>query len=367
MPTERKLLRNAVTSDVKEKVTNPENKSITLKSLVHRYIRAHQMVGSSPHTVAYYKGILSRFLWYAEQVGWSDNSRFLTEWQIREFLGYVGREVNRWAVRGNGAESSCHRASPRTVHHYYRALTAFFNWVMREGFLTKSPMSKVKVAKPKSKVIRPYTQEQIERMLAVCDWDCKHNRKFIGSRNRAIILLLLDTGLRLSELTNIRLQDINKDNGWIRVTGKGAAERVVRIGQVAQMALLQYLMHRSENGSHELWLTKEGCPLKVRGLQTAFQRVKDRAGTAENGGCHRMRHTFALSFLRADGNPFNLQYILVHNSLEMVRHYTATLGMEDALQAHIKASPADLLCFNKCESTCRRPGQCSKELTFTQF
>lgn len=79
------------------------------------------------------------------------------------------------------------------------------------------------------------------------------------------------------------------------------------------------------------------------GASEAFKRVKDRAGIVEREGCHRMRHAFALSFLRADRNPFNLQYLLGHSSLEMVRHYTATLGMEDALEAHIKASPADVL------------------------
>lgn len=315
----------------------------SLRSLVKGYLLTHQTEGSSPHTVAYYKGILSRFLWYAEREGWADDSRLLTEWQIREFLGYVGGEVGRWGAKAAGSESSSRRASSRTVHHYYRALTAFFNWVVQEGFLAESPMAKVKVAKPKRKVIRPYTLEQIERMLAVCDWDYQHNAKFIGSRNRAIILLLLDTGLRLSELTNIRLEDIDRESGWIRVTGKGVQERVVRIGQAAQKALWRYLMHRPENGRRELWLTEEGWPLKVRGLQSAFERVKDRAGIAETGGCHRMRHTFALLFLRADRNPFNLQYLLGHRSLEMVRHYTATLGMEDALQAHIRSSPGDLV------------------------
>ena len=119
----------------------------SLRSLAKGYLLTHQTEGSSPHTVAYYQGILGRFLWYAEREGWSDNARLLTAWQIREFLGYVGGEVSRWGVRGNGSESSSHRASPRTVHHYYRALTAFFNWVVREGFLTESPMAKVKVAK----------------------------------------------------------------------------------------------------------------------------------------------------------------------------------------------------------------------------
>jgi integrase len=135
----------------------------SLRSLVKGYLLSHQMEGSSPHTVAYYKGILSRFIWYGGQEGWPDDTRLLTQWQIREFLGYVGGEVNRWAVKGNGSESSSRRASPRTVHHYYRALTAFFNWVVREGFLAESPMAKVRVAKPKHKVIKPYTLGQIER------------------------------------------------------------------------------------------------------------------------------------------------------------------------------------------------------------
>jgi len=315
----------------------------SLSSLVKGYLLTHRSEGSSPHTVAYYKGILRRFLWYAQQENWPDDARILTQWQIREFLGYVGGEVNRWQVKGNGSESSSHRASQRTVHHYYRSLTAFFNWVVREGFLADSPMIRVKVAKPKRRVINPYTLEQLEGMLAVCEWDCQHRVRFIGSRNRAIIMLLLDTGLRLTELANIRLQDIDGDSGWIRVTGKGGKERVVRIGQAARKALWRYQMHRPENGRSELWLTGEGLPLKAHGIQAAFERIKNRAGIAEKGGCHRMRHTFALSFLRADRNPFNLQYLLGHSSLEMVRHYTATLGMEDALGAHVKASPADHL------------------------
>jgi len=332
------------------RVATLDSAKVTLRSLIDRYIWAHQMAGNSPHTVAYYKGILGRFLWYGEQAGWPVDSRVLTEWHVREFLGYVNTEVNRWGVKGNGAESSSHRASPRTVHHYYRALTAFFNWAVREGFITESPMSKVTIAKARRKVISPYTQEQIEGMLAVCDREYERNRRFIASRNRAIILVALDTGLRLGELANIRLPSINRENGWIRVEGKGGKERVVRIGQVAETALQHYYQRRPQNGCNELWLTGKGRPLKTRGLQIAFQRIKQRAGITDSGGCHRMRHTFALSFLRADGNVFNLQYILGHNSLEMVRIYTATLGMEDALKAHIEASPADHLGYSIPES-----------------
>lgn len=314
------------------------------------YILSHQTEWCSKHTVLYYRGILNRLLWYAQRKGWSDDVLLITEWNIREFLSYVGGEVNRWAVRGNGAKSSSHQASPRTVHHYYRTLTAFFNWVVREGLLAESPMVKVKAAKPKRRVIRPYNSEQIGMMIAICDLDQKHNAAFLGSRNRAIILMLVDTGLRLSELVGIKLSDVDPNRGWIKIMGKGSKERVVRIGQTAQNALWQYLMHRPQNGRQELWLTKQGRPLRNAGIQSMIDRVKVRAGIADEGCVHRFRHTFALSFLRADGNPFNLQYLLGHNCLEMVRLYTATLGMEDALKAHIKASPADNLGFGKCEN-----------------
>jgi len=90
----------------------------SLKSLVKGYLLTQQTQGSSANTVEYYWGILSRFLWYAEKENWPEDARLLTEWHIREFLGYVGTETKRWDKEGNGSESSSHKASPRTVHHY---------------------------------------------------------------------------------------------------------------------------------------------------------------------------------------------------------------------------------------------------------
>jgi len=180
-------------------------------------------------------------------------------------------------------------------------------------------------------------------MLEVCDYDYQHGARFLGSRNRSLILILVDSGLRLSELASLKLQDIDVENGWVKVMGKGNKERVVRIGKTAQKSLWRYLVYRGESSKQVLWLSEEREPLRGSGIQSSIHRVKKRAGINETGCVHRFRHSFALSFLRADRNPFNLQYLLGHNSLEMVRRYTATLGMEDALKAHEKASPADLL------------------------
>jgi site-specific recombinase XerD len=315
----------------------------SLRSLVNGFVLTKQTEGKSPRTVEFYSENLKRFLWYASKQDWPDDIRMLTEWHIREFLGYLANEKCRWGLEGNGSETSQNKASHTTVHHYFVVLANFFGWVVREGFLSESPTAKIKIAKPKEKVIKPYTQEEVIRMLAVCDKDYERNARFLGSRNKAIVLVLLDAGVRLSELLGMTLEDINTSNGNIRVVGKGSRERVVRIGKVAQKALWRYLMHRPDSSKAELWLNEEKGPLSCGGVQCLVRRLKERAGINGSGSVHRFRHTFALNFLRVDKNVFNLQYLLGHSELEMVRRYTATLGMEDALKAHEKASPADML------------------------
>ena len=196
----------------------------SLKSLVSGYLLPHQTEGSSPSMIEYYQGILGRFLWYAERQGWPQDARLVNEWHIREFLGYVITSAKRWCREGNGSESSSSKVSSRTVYHYYGALRAFFNWAVREALLAESPLAKIKVAKPKATVIRPYSLGKIRQLLAVCLYNYAHNARFLGSRNETIILMLLDSGLRVSELANIDLQDIDRERGWIRVTGKRARE-----------------------------------------------------------------------------------------------------------------------------------------------
>ncbi len=315
----------------------------SLSSLVNGFVLTKQTEGKSQRTVEYYGENLRRFVWYAHEKAWPDDVRLLTQWHIKDFLGYVGTSKARWGLSGNGSETSQHPASHSTVHHYFVVLSCFFSWLVSEDFISENPMAKIKVGKPKPKVITPYTREEILRMLAVCDLDYAHGAKFLGSRNRAMILMLLDTGIRLSELGGMHVVDIDAESGKFKVLGKGRKERTVRLGKMARKALWRYLMCRPQNKSSELWLTEEGKPMNLSGIQSMVKRLKERAGVNGGGSVHRFRHTFALDFLRVDKNVFNLQYLLGHSDLDMVRRYTAALGVEDALKAHESASPADLL------------------------
>ena len=108
------------------------------------------------------------------------------------------------------------------------------------------------------------------KLIEVCDYDCKHNAQLLGSRNKAIILMFLDTGLRASELANIKLDEIESERGWIKVKGKGAKERVVRIGATAQKTLWRFLIYREKSKCPALWITEAGKPMLVNTWQLVY-------------------------------------------------------------------------------------------------
>lgn len=125
--------------------------------------------------------------------------------------------------------------------------------------------------------------------------------------------------------------------------GKGAKERVVRMGKTTQKALLRYLLMRTD--THPcLWVTEERRPLEARGVQMAIKRLCHRANiTDARLGPHTFRHTAAINYLRNGGDVFTLQVMLGHSTLQMTRRYVSVLGIDDLVRVHTKASPVDNL------------------------
>jgi len=110
-----------------------------LKSLINGFVLTKQTEGKSPRTVEFYAENLRRFLWYSQQKEWPDDIRAITEWDIRDFLGYVANETNRWGLKGNGSEPTRRKVTHATIHHYFVVLANFFGWVIREGLLPENP------------------------------------------------------------------------------------------------------------------------------------------------------------------------------------------------------------------------------------
>lgn len=319
---------------------------LSLSALVQGFIFSLTAEGKVPATVHYYQGNLKRFLWYAREHGWSDDPRMLDSWKLREFLAYAGTATNRWGATGNGSEN-CRNPSKTGGWRYYRTLRACLRWAVSEGLLTSNPLSNIKLMPPKQQPVEPYSLEDMRRLIAVCDNDFANGSKFLGSRNKAIILLFVDSGMRLSELANLRLRDIALDKGRAVVQGKGGWQRIVAFNSGTKKALWKYLAFREQKvndiDSDWLWVTEERRRLTVNGLHIAFRRIKKRAGVNSYGAVHRLRHTFALNALRGLKDPTLLQLLLGHKSLEMTRRYTQGLKVEEALEAINKASPVDTL------------------------
>lgn len=262
---------------------------VSPSALVQGFILTLKTEGKAPSTVAFLQGNLRRFLWYAKQEGWPDDVRAIDSWRVREFLAYAATASNRWGITGNGCESS-REPSATGGWRYYRTLRHLFNWAIAEGLIEESPLANIKVKPPKEKPVEPYTQEELRKLIAVCEYDFANGDRFLGSRNKAIILLFVDTGLRRGEMAGLKVFDVDLEKGRIVFVGKGGWHRVVAFNAGAKKALWRYMLHRPNNGQPWLWLTEEGVRLTWKGIDSAFSRIKARSGVNGSGGVHKLRH-----------------------------------------------------------------------------
>jgi integrase/recombinase XerD len=217
-------------------------------------------------------------------------------------------------------------------------------------------MDSVKAPKFQRPPVEPLSKDEVEALLKVCKYtreartaDRRAYRFWrpTARRDQAIILTLLDTGLRATELCSLQIGDVEVKTGKVHVqhgvrggakSGKG---RFVYLGKAARRSLWRYLADREDEDDMEapLFLGLYDRPMNRDSLRQQIRRLGDKAGV-RNCHPHRFRHTFAISYLRAGGDIFTLQSLLGHTSLEMVKYYTH-IAQIDVAQAHRRASPAD--------------------------
>ncbi|HAV10112.1 MAG TPA: hypothetical protein DCX22_00605 [Dehalococcoidia bacterium] len=257
--------------------------NITTKQAIDIFLLSCKVEGKSYGTIECYTDKLKGFLWYATNYQWSDDIKLITTDHLRQFLAYLRETPHRF-------NSTCPRAmkpcNSTTVQKYYRALSALYNWLINEEIVSISPLAKIKVPKAEKKVVKALSNNEVNQLLGIL------GNTFDGIRNKAIILVLIDCGLRLGELLNIKVGDIKMDQQLMKVDGK-TGERVVRYGLTTAKALKQYLKLRSNvNGHNEsFWLTKKGISLKDSSVETLFIKLRNKTGIHVHP--HLLRHTFA--------------------------------------------------------------------------
>jgi integrase/recombinase XerC len=230
-----------------------------------------------------------------------------------------------------------------SVGDYIRVARRFFSWLVDEGTLTTSPTQTIKPPRHPLKVVQPFSTDDVKRMLAVCDYDAAQPcaESWLGLRNTAIILVLLDTGMRRRELTDLHLFDLSDNMDRLKVLGKNHEERVVAIHPVTQKALLKYLLKRARLleewriDNPYMWIGRRGERLKPNGLSQLVETLCRRAGiSGVKCSPHTFRHTAGTMSLRNGASERDVQDMLGHRTPDMTRHYTATIGSEQAAERH---------------------------------
>lgn len=298
--------------------------------------------GYAPVTLSSYKSSLRTLAEYLEDPEISS----ITPDDLQSFMHYLHTEYI--PERKSGSTKPLATAS---FHRYWKAIRSFFKWASNEFNFPRPDLS-LKMPSYNHREVVPLTEEEIKKLLKACDhakpvvdgkrrpYQCKCPSAL---RDRALILFLLDTGVRAGECARVCIKDVDLEKGEIHIHPfhvQKTKPRTVYLGKSARKAIWKYQSSR-ENPYPEdpLFITTQGRPMTNESIRSVLYGVASTAGVS-NVHPHKFRHTFAIQYLRNGGDVFTLQRLLGHSSLEMVRRYLA-LSDSDAASAHHSASPAD--------------------------
>ena len=242
---------------------------LELADLVKQFELHNRSDGKSEKTVRWYNQALGLFQGWLSSQGKSTHLRDLGEDEVRHFILHL---QCRRGVKGE-------EASSHTVNNRVRALRAFFAWLHRRRYTETNRLGDLRPPKVGQKEIEILTDDEIERMFASIDPDTK-----LGSRNTAIFSLMLDAGLRLSEVVTLKYDDVHLEEQYVKVIGKGNKERMVAIGTNCQCWLLNYdrLCRTKTPGPDAavFFLCMDGCPMTPDALRSLTKRLSKAAGVS---------------------------------------------------------------------------------------
>ncbi len=226
----------------------------------------------------------------------------------------------------------------RSIARKLSAIRSFFRFLMREGLLAKNPLEKATSPKLDRRLPSFLSVEEVARLLQAPD-----STTAVGQRDRAVMELLYASGLRVSELVSLDLEQIDSDTKEIRVVGKGSKERVVLMGEPAARALAVYL----EGGRKELlggrntgavFVNRYGERLQERTVQKILDKYAGAIGEGKRIHPHMLRHTFATHLLDGGADLRVVQELLGHANLSSTQIYTH-VSKSQARKVYLAAHP----------------------------
>jgi site-specific recombinase XerD len=297
--------------------------TLSLSQAIEDFKLMAKVEGRSEKTLSLYEYVFSRVLEQANEEVIVGN---IAPKDIREYLAFL---------MDDGLKNTS-----VAIHH--RVLKAFFNWLVNEGSLPKSPMENIKQPKTPKKFPKTLEEEHVNKLLHTAkNW----RRTWAGYRNYTIILTFLDTGLRLNELVNMELEDLNLKERSIKVNGKGAKDRKVYFGKKTYNRLKYWIETRADI-DRKVWdetvfLSQKGEKLKKRHVQRVITRIQSEAGLEDiQVSPHVLRHTAATMAVQSGLDPFSLKRQFGWEQMETALRY---VHMSDKAlkESYRNSSPMD--------------------------
>ena len=298
-------------------LTNPAR---SMAAAIESFLSYCQSKNLSPNTSQYYRYRLEAFQRYLDAEAPGVTPETISTKTIRSFI-----------------TDELQKNSASTANHSVIALRVFFNYLVGDEYLASNPMTGVQKVKSGRRLVNTFSMDQVETLLSGCQ------RNFVGARDRAIIMVLFDCGLRVSELCGLTLDNTSLAEQTLLVVGKGDRDRLVSFGGATRQALMRYLDRRGQLDTGHVFVTSLAEPLtRFRAAKIIRARCAKANITGVRCSPHTLRHSFAVSYLRSGGDVFSLQKLLGHSDLTMTRHY-CQLSDTDALSRHRLYSPGDRL------------------------
>ena len=279
--------------------------------LIRGFRLALSVEGLKPHTIACY-------LWDAE--------RFAAHYAGRDPQSITPTDIRAYILARQ------EKSAPKTVYESQLALRRFFRFLLREGEISADPTTNMKLTRYRVDPQPTYTSAEVKRLLMACT-----TRTREGIRDRALVMVLFDTGVREGELVSMTMPDW--DRRMVRVDGKGGV-RDVPLGTSALQALERYVRRWSITDG-ALWRGKKG-PLTGSGVLQMMRRPCHRAGV-EGKGVHAFRRAAAAQMKRLRMNDSDILEVMGWKNITMLRRYIAAVAGELAQEAHDRYSPGDAI------------------------
>lgn len=268
---------------------------------------------------------LENYLKYLEfNKNYSENTILSYQEDILEYLNYLKREcLDIYEVKYSDIRflleyyDSLHLKST-SVRRKISSLKGFYKYLCRMGKTNDNPFSYVTLPKKEKKLPQYLNYNEMIEIFDVID-----TSNFLGLRNRLIMELLYATGIRVSELVNIKIKDIDNSNRSIIVTGKGDKTRIVFFNEITKKCLEKYLTESKENRKTDyLIINNNGNKITTRGIRLIMDKVIKETSIIKNVHPHILRHTFATHLLNNGCDLLTVQELLGHASISTTGIYT---------------------------------------------